>query len=1133
MRYLHIIAALMTGILVQAQLSSQKTYQASVYFKKTTTNNSSFISDPAIVMSEVTYFDGLGRPVQQNQIKRMPAEKDLVTHIEYTLNGNRIKDFLPVPIAGLSGGFASDALNTTLNYYNVPSFDYTKNPYSEKLLEKAPGGKVLAQGAPGNDWNVNNTSNNHAIKFDYRINRQEDAVKKYVVSTNYHELFKFYENNIAFSGVYPENELYKIITKNENWVSGKDNTTEEYKNKLGQIVLKRTYNLEVAHDTYYIYDKFGNLVYVIPPLANGDISPSTLNSLCYTYTYDYRNRLVQKKLPGKEMEFMIYDQADRLVAEGPVLDPFGGSQRGWLITKYDVFNRTVYTGYYNGLSTDFANSIYLRNWLGTQVTMNESKSSGDNIISGASVRYTNTVEPISSLQLLTVNYYDDYNYPGAPTSFAAIEGVVPIQKVNNQQTGNWVRTLSSSASSNGSISYKLYDDKYRIIKTAKFLSEVSYTQVEFQLNFRGLVLKKTTKNKLNNNTQETIVTEKFDYDHAERLLKHQHKVNNNPEESLVDITYDDLGNLITKKVGGYVGATLPLQKVDYKYNIRGWLTDINDVSFSNTENDLFSYKLYYNKYKTTSFSPAQLINDISFNGNITFAENRTKHDNIRKGYKYTYDKLSRLTDSGYYEGDILYSKLPKSEFREAITYDKNGNIMRAYRLGKEIDGQEVEIDDLVYTYEGNKLIKVMDATANPEGFNDGNNTGIDYSYDGFGNLISDLNKKISSISYNHMNLPCEITFPFGKIKYTYDALGTRMSKLVLFDGEEPLVVFYMDGFQYVLNTLKFFPTSEGYVRYNNNQYSYVYNYTDHLGSVRLSYEDINKNGAIEPTEIVEVNDYYPFGLKHQNLNTLTNSNWYNYKFNGKELQDEFGLNLYDFGARNYDPALGRWMNVDPLAEKMRRHSPYNYAFNNPVYFIDPDGMAPDDWFVNIKSGAVVYLKGKSSFSQDFANKKGLGDVNNWTSLGGDNLLGNEVYYGGRDNILNDNFVKIEGSSVAFMERNGFSAAEKVLIKEREITSGGRMTPGENITIKDYSLKQIGESELTYVKPDKINNKKYLEKTSSSGPYSSIESVTYEINKPVNQSNNKTAHFYGNKKGDMIGVGATVINELINIIKSIF
>ncbi len=123
-------------------------------------------------------------------------------------------------------------------------------------------------------------------------------------------------------------------------------------------------------------------------------------------------------------------------------------------------------------------------------------------------------------------------------------------------------------------------------------------------------------------------------------------------------------------------------------------------------------------------------------------------------------------------------------------------------------------------------------------------------------------------------------------------------------------------------------------------YRYVYQYKDHLDNVRLSY---TKNAA-GSLEIIEENNYYPFGLQHKGYNntvsSLRNSTAQLLGFGGKEEQNELGLNWIDITARNYDPALGRWMNLDPLAEQMRRHSPYNFAFDNPIFFIDPDGNMP-------------------------------------------------------------------------------------------------------------------------------------------------------------------------------------------------
>jgi len=133
------------------------------------------------------------------------------------------------------------------------------------------------------------------------------------------------------------------------------------------------------------------------------------------------------------------------------------------------------------------------------------------------------------------------------------------------------------------------------------------------------------------------------------------------------------------------------------------------------------------------------------------------------------------------------------------------------------------------------------------------------------------------------------------------------------------------------NVLKYILTGEGRVMVNSGgTYEYQYFLKDHLGNTRITF---NQNG-----EIIQEDAYYPFGMKMNGLCYETGTDYRNkYLYNGKELQDDFGLDWYDYGARFYDPQIGRWHSVDPLAEKYPGLSPFIYAGNNPVIFIDPDG----------------------------------------------------------------------------------------------------------------------------------------------------------------------------------------------------
>jgi len=911
----------------------------------------------------VQYFDGLGRPKQTVSVQATPQGRDVVSHIVYDAFGRVASEYLPVPQGGTQNGaiYPDPLSNLTGTPYG------NEKIYSEKLLESSPLDRVLEQKQPGTAWN------DKPVKFEYGTNTGTE-VKKYGVTTTWS--YGATNSSIAAPVDYGANQLYKTTVTDED-----GNATTEFKNTKGQVILVRKALSDTQNaDTYYLYNEYDQLAAVIPPKAVPlNISQLTLDDLCYQYSYDGRNRLAGKKVPGKGWEYMVYDKQDRLVM---TQDAELGKASQWLFTKYDAFGRPVYTGMYTGTqaygpqgrAAEQAN-------VETKGSNNESRGGSSPDASVASLNYNNAAYPASNIKILTINYYD--TFPRDPYFPNDLPDTILNQKVIiNSQSGNVKGLLLASYVKNienddWTRNFMLYDPKGRLIGSRSINHLGGSTHIDMKLNFAGLTEQSITRHKRLGTDTEKVITENFTYDHQNRPLVHKHKVDNNAEEILSQNKYNELSQLEQKKVGG-INPGSPLQTIDYQYNIRGWMTGINDPA--NLGSDLFGYKIKYNQVEGME-NPNNDFMELKvkpkYNGNIAEVDwkTATASNDYNRRYGYVYDKLNRMV-AGFYQRDNNPSG---KEFFEKLDYDLNGNIERLKRSSDASTGNPTTlyIDDLTYVNEGNRLKTVTDASTNYNGYPDASGNII--AYDLNGNMIDHKDKGILQIKYNYLSLPDHQTFDqtylvrnvFGgatetrniTTKYLYAADGTKLKKTYTYgvsknNSEAATVTDYLDGFQYegqgivtgiVPQILKFIPTSEGYYNFENNKY--IYNYTDHLGNVRLSY--MNSSTGLE---VIEESNYYPFGLKHQGYNALAGNPAYQYQYNGKELQKESGM--YDYGARFYMPDLGRWGVVDPLAEKMTRHSLYNYAFNNPIRFIDPDGMAPEgDYYT--KFGRYLGNDGKN------------------------------------------------------------------------------------------------------------------------------------------------------------------------------
>lgn len=680
----------------------------------------------------------------------------------------------------------------------------------------------------------------------------------------------------------------------------------------GNLIITRTSSSAFTNFSTSIFRRLSQLSLPSLPV-------NLLDDLAFQYKYDQFNRQIAQKVPGKGWEYMVYDQLDR-----PVLtqDANLKLQNKWLFNKYDVYGRLVYSG----LHTNSASRDQLQNQLDTFINNSsnkdnaETKSNNSMTVGSVVINYTNSAFPNNSLEVLKVNYFDDYNFtdPHLPNIPTSILNQQVTTRHKGLQTATWTKTLGGNSWSKD---YNIYDEKGRVISVYNRNHLGGFTENKSELDFRGKVLNSITTHKRIASSADLITVEDtYEYDHSERPILHLQSINGQPLELIAKNSFNELGQIVSKSIGG--NLTTQLQTIDYSYNIRGWLESMNNPNSLGF--DLFGYSLNYT-------NPTQGSSNVStpYNGYIKQTVWRSAHNGIKKSYAFEYDELDRFIQSSYRENNSLTGGVGRFE-TYSLQYDSNGNIKTLSR-NNNIGSQ---IDKLGYTYDnGNRLLGINDITNNSFGFND-SSSGNDYFYDANGNLIRDNNKNITSITYNHLDLVERVNFTNGaRIEFDYDAVGNKLRMRNILPNGSSTVIDYLNGFQYSGNQLQFFPTPEGYVAKDGVAYKYVYVLTDHLGNNRVSFMD-DGNLVINSNEILSSTDYYVMGLPHQGEHISGVASNYNYKYQGKEKLDFDDYNMYDFGSRMYDPTVGRWFNTDP---QNQFHSPYLAMGNNGIMMIDPNG----------------------------------------------------------------------------------------------------------------------------------------------------------------------------------------------------
>ena len=865
--------------------------------------------------TNITYYDGLGRPYQEEVLGLNGSGEGVYTQTDYDKMGREKRKWLPL---------VGPKRKTSVSSYSLRSLSsatYSDN-YAYRETDYDALGRPVSVSVPGQAAHVNGACE----KMTYLTNA-ENSVKRYVLSST--------SSVIKQQGYYPAESLTAIRKTDAD-----GRTTEVYKNLLEQVVLERRNG---NNDTYYVYEG-EQLRVVIPPLYQ----ETSEKSLLYRYFYDDYGRCKEKILPGNVSNCYWYDRYGRIsfLQDARLLQ--NGQFRFYL---YDGLNRLAIQGLTSDTLGKCSPSYTARVEMGNH---------GDSGIGGSGyISISNT--SFSSVTLEQVNYYDGYTCLSLPAFSTVSHDVKPSSLVCTTT----LLTAQMLSTSQGGRMYRIYEYDRNANQTAayEYRSDGNLVQTHTDYSLSDHPIR--TRITLEKDGQELTFQDSVSYDTLTDLIAERDLLLPTGRQVRTDsYVYDKLGRMAQCANHNWALTT------SYSYDLQNRLLSIQSTNQKNGSQPFFEALTY------------------SHQGNILESHwssgDYPDGERMYLGYRYSYDGLNRLLSAHTILGSLDYSGSSiQTRHRDVeISYDSNGSITRLHRMGKlNVRDSVGLVDDITCLYRDNRLFSVSDAS--PKTVYDGASDFVDntllpqegnapeYEYDGCGAMTKDLNKGIIRMEYTLQGQPSRFLFHDGsQTEYDYAADGTRLkvrhttvvpnltSVSDSFSSEASSIplslssenILSVDSTEYFGNIVfengRFsrYYYSSGYVQPYGRDYACRYFLRDHLGNVRVV--------ASSSGKLLQTTHYYPYGIT---LPSSTQQDIQRLKYNGKELDRMYGLDLYDYVARQYDAPLGRFTSMDPLCEKYYHLSPYAYCGDNPINAIDPDGNST--WVISQGDGKYKVVGG--------------------------------------------------------------------------------------------------------------------------------------------------------------------------------